>query len=142
MVLGIAGPVLPQAVRFVCGWVLNVGARRLALGVVGIDVSDDDLEASVRPAARSRRRHLMIRSHRVQPDGSRPEPDLPVDDVAAVIPLQPARCEAEGPDQEVMSRLDVLVYQDRDNGNPWSRVLLSGHQSRVRTRPARRLGRT
>ena len=142
MVLGIAGPVLPQAVRLVCGWVLNVGARRLALGVVGVDVSDDDLEASVRLAARSRRRHLMIRGHRVQPDGSLPEPDLPVHDVAAVIPLQPSRCEAEGPDQEVMSRLDVLVYQDRDNGNPWSRVLLSGHQSRVRTRLPRRLGRT
>ena len=118
MVLRIAGPVLPEAVRFVCGWVLDVGARRLAMGVVDVDIFDGDLEASVRLAAPSRRRHLMIRSHRVQPDGSLPEPDLPVDDVAAVVPLQPARCAAEGPDQEVMSRLDVLVDQDRDNGNP------------------------
>jgi len=141
MVLRIAGPVLAQAIRFVRGWVLDVGARRLALGVVDVDIFDGDLEASVRLAARSRRRHLMIRSHRVQPDGSPPEPDLPVDDVAAVIPLQPARCAAEGPDQEVMSRLDVLVDQDRDNGNPWS-VLLRGHQSTVWTRPARRLGKT
>lgn len=141
MVLRIAGPVLPQAVRFVCGRVLDVGARRLALGVVDVDIFDGDLEASVRLAAPARRRHLMIRSHRVQPDGSLPEPDLPVDDVAAVIPLQPARCEAEGPDQEVMSRLDVLIDQDWDNGNPWS-VLLSSHQSTVWTRPARRLGRT
>src|SRR5258708_17660193 len=54
----------------------------------------------------------------------------------------PARGEAEGPDQEVMGRLDVLVDEDGNDRCLGDGALLNRHALKVPSRPSRRLGET
>ncbi len=60
----------------------------------------------------------MLGGHRVQPDGGVTVAHLGVHDGAVVEAVQAPRGEAEGPDEEVVGRLDVLVDEDRDDGVP------------------------
>src|SRR5271154_2777299 len=59
-----------------------------------------------------RRVHLALGRDAVQPNESVAVADLAVHHGAVVEPVQAAGGEAEGPDQEVMGRLDVLVDED------------------------------
>ena len=65
-----------------------------------------------------------------------------MDDHAVLGPMQAARGEAEGLDQEVMGGLDVVVDED---GNDWrlgDGALLNRHAVKVTSRVFRRLGET
>ncbi len=73
-------------------------------------------------AASTRRVHLDLGRHLVQPNGGIAVADLAVDNGAVVEPVQPARGEAEGADQEVVGGFDVLVDEDGDDGGRWGRA--------------------
>jgi hypothetical protein len=83
--------------------------------VVGVHVFDEDVE---HPGGRSQCRDVaqaVVRGGAVQPDGLAIQRNLPMDDLARVVAVDPARGETEGVDQEVVGRRDVGVHQDRDD---------------------------
>lgn len=136
MVLGISGAVLAQAVWLICRGTIDASPSGLTAGIVGVDVFHDHFEASVRLRRAPRCRHLVFFGYGMQPDHGVSDPDLAVDHGAVLGPMQAARGEAERPDEEVMSGLDVVVDEDRDDSGLGGGAPLSRHTVKLQRRVA------
>ena len=89
--------------------------------------------------------HLVLGRHPVQPDRGVAVAHLGVHDRPVLEAVQAPGAQAEGGDEEVVGRLDVLVDEDGDDGGlvgvgPVG--VVGGHTSTMRVAAPLRLGRT
>jgi hypothetical protein len=89
--------------------------RRSGASEVRVDIRHVDDQPGTCQVRRLRRAELVFSSHAMKPDRCLTDPDFAMHWLAVGCALDTPSFETERFDQEVMSRLDVLVHQQRDN---------------------------
>ena len=115
MALWISHRVLPLPIWLVSGFVFNLRPGRLNPGEMVVNVGDVHDHPCAGHISRFRRTELVLLSDAVKPNIGPTETDLSMHWFALGRPLHTSRLESEYVNQEVMSSLDILVYEQRDN---------------------------
>jgi hypothetical protein len=93
---------------------INARAGSQSALVVCIDIGNMNDKTRVRDIRHERRSELVLCCDAMEPDRHVADTDLAMDRVTFRISVDAARIKTEGLDQEIMSRRNVLVSQNRD----------------------------
>jgi hypothetical protein len=114
MAFQISRAVLPLTVRLIDWLRVDEGTGRTSALVVRIDIVDMHEESGIRHVSGQRRIEAMFRRYAVQPNRGITGTHLCMNWMAFRVSRHASAVEAEGTNEEIVSRRHVLVGQDRD----------------------------
>jgi hypothetical protein len=115
MAFRIARPILALPVRLISGFGVYARPGGTGASEVCVNVRDVYDKPGTGHVYRLRRSELVLSSNAVKPDSCLADSDFTMDGLAVGRALDTPRFETKRFNQEVMSRLNVVIYQQRDN---------------------------